>query len=350
MTGDELDLIIALKDQDTRLEGRVDKSSFELFCTPAINLFAKTLDRILISERFSEFHIVPDRNRPLDFEVFQVQSVTGYGETPDDERQFRPFYLARDTDPEVGAFYTVSRVPRMLSAREKQTGRRSTYSGTDVFLSLVDADMAPYRSDLRQLGLTALCTNRHLPIQMSVGVGRSDFTMDLSAPVLSIRILSGPTLPQPSVVLAGQAERADIPAGRFAWRLVSHLSLNYLSLLDSAGEEGPKAFREILKLYAPPNDRSALKQIDGLRTLRYRPIVRRVQTTGPITFARGLEITVAFDEVAFEGTGAFLIGAVLEQFFAKQVSLNSFTETIIATLQRKEIMRWPAQLGRRQIL
>ena len=41
----------------------------------------------------------------------------------------------------------------------------------------------------------ALCTNRHLPIQMAVGLGRTDFTMDLSAPVKSIRCLAGPTLP-----------------------------------------------------------------------------------------------------------------------------------------------------------
>jgi type VI secretion system protein ImpG len=220
-----------------------------------------------------------------------------------------------------------------------------------VFLSLVDASMAPFRSDLRQLGLRALCTNRHLPIQMSVGVGRTDFTMDLSAPVNAIRILSGPTLPRPSVVLSGTSpDRPDIPAGRFAWRLISHLSLNYLSLLDSSGDEGPKALREMLKLYADASDRQALKQIDGLRSIRSRPIVRRVQTAGPITFARGLEITALFDETAYEGQGVFLLGAVLEQFFAKYVSLNSFTETVIQTLQRKEIMRWPTQLGRRQII
>ncbi|MBI5384367.1 MAG: type VI secretion system baseplate subunit TssF [Verrucomicrobia bacterium] len=349
--GEQADLIIAFDQQDTRLEGRVDKSCFELFCTPAINLFPKTLDRILMSERFSEFHVVPDRNRPLDFEVYQVESVMGYGETPDQEREFRPFYLARDTDVEAGAFYATQRVPRMLSAREKQTGRRSTYAGTDVFLSLVDASMAPYRSDLRQLGLRALCTNRHLPIQMAVGVGRTDFTMDLSGPVAAIRVLTGPTVPRPSIVLAGQPpDRPDLPAGRFAWRLISHLSLNYLSLLDTTGDEGPKAFREILKLYADPNDRQAIKEIDGLRGLRYRPIVRRVQTNGPIAFARGLEIIAVFDETAFEGIGVFLFGGVLEQFFAKYVSLNSFTETVIQTLQRKEIMRWPTQLGKRQIL
>jgi len=54
----------------------VDKLAFDLFCTPVINLFEKTLDRISLSTRFSEFHLVPDRNRPLDFEIYQVASVT----------------------------------------------------------------------------------------------------------------------------------------------------------------------------------------------------------------------------------------------------------------------------------
>ncbi|MGH7978962.1 MAG: type VI secretion system baseplate subunit TssF, partial [Limisphaerales bacterium] len=71
---------------------------------------------------------------------------------------------------------------------------------------------------------------------------------------------------------------------------------------------------------------------------------------GSVAFARGLEITLTFDEIAFEGTGAFLLGAVLEQFFAKYVTLNSFTETVVRTQQRGEIMRWPAQIGKRQII
>jgi len=350
-TGDELDLVILLGEADTRLEGRIDKSCFELFCTPVINLFEKTLERILVSDRSAEFHLVPDRNRPLDFEIYQLNSVTGYGETPDQERQFLPFYRARDMDLETSAFFTVHRVPRLFSDRERLTGRRSSYAGTDAFLSIVDADMAPFRPDLRQLGIRALCTNRHLPIQMAKNIGRTDFTMDLSAPVTAIRILEGPTLPRPSLVLAGQdPKKPQIASGRFAWRLISHLSLNYLSLLDSGAESGAEALRDILRLYADPGDRQVLKQIDGLRNVHYKPIIRRVLTPGPITFARGLEVTVLFDEAAFEGQGVFVLGAVLEQFFAKYVSLNSFTETVIATQQRKEIMRWPIQLGRRQIL
>jgi len=153
------------------------------------------------------------------------------------------------------------------------------------------------------------------------------------------------------LVLAGQEpESPKVASGRFAWRLISHLSLNYLSLLDRGAETGAEGLRDILKLYADPNDRRTLKQIDGVRSVRHRPVVRRVDTPGPITFARGLEIVVLFDETAFEGQGVFLLGAVLDQFFARYVSLNSFTETVLATQQRKEIMLWPARIGRRQML
>jgi type VI secretion system protein ImpG len=337
--GDQLDLVITLKTAETRLEGRLDAGCLELFCTPAINLFSRPLDRISLSDRFSEFHVVADRNRPLDFEIFELESVTGYGAIAGQEQVFRPFYLARDADLESSAFHTVHRVPRVLTAKEKQFGRKSGYAGSEVYITLVDANAGPHQSDLKQLGIKALCTNRHLPIQMALGAGRTDFTVDVAAPIVAIRCLSGPSMPKPSLA-----------EGQFAWRLISHLALNYLSLLDTDQQEGATGLREILKLYADSHDRQTMKQIEGLRSTNRRAIVRRVETPGPITFARGLEITLNFDELAFEGTGVFVLGAVLEQFFAKYVTLNSFTETIIRTQQRGEIMRWPAQVGRRQIL
>jgi type VI secretion system protein ImpG len=101
-----------------------------LFCTPVINLFSKVLDRISLSEGFYEFHVVPDRNRTTDFEVFELESVTGYGVNPGEENEFRPFYLARDTDTGTVAYYTVNRAPRMLTANERLTGRKSSYAGT----------------------------------------------------------------------------------------------------------------------------------------------------------------------------------------------------------------------------
>ncbi len=187
--------------------------------------------------------------------------------------------------------------------------------------------------------MTTLCTNRDLPLQMPVGQGRTDFTMESAAPVESLRCVAGPTPPRPS-----HAE------GETAWRLISHLSLNYLSLVNNDENRGAGALRDILKLYGETAEPHIGKQIEGVKRIASRPLMRRVATAGPITFARGLEVTVTFDEAGFEGTGVFLLGAVLEQFFAKYVSINSFTETVIKTLDRGEVIRWQARIGLRQAI
>lgn len=107
--------------------------------------------------------------------------------------------------------------------------------------------------------------------------------------------------------------------------------------------------RSLLSLYGDNSDSSFRKQIEGVLTIQSKPIVRRINTAGPIVFGRGLEITVTVDEAAFEGSGVFLLGMVLEQFFAHYVSLNSFTETVLKTSDRGEIMRWQTRLGQRQL-
>ena len=335
----QMDLIIVLDEQDVRLENRVDASNFELFCTPAINLFPRRTDRIALVDRVSEFHVVVDRTRPVDFEIYQIEAVTGHGEVAEEEQQIYPFYLARDLDLESSAFYAVNRLPRVLSEKEKKFGQATPYAGSEVYLSLVDGADAPYSDSLDQLSVKALCTNRHLPIQMAVGVGRTDFTLDVHAPVARVTCVTAPTPPRP-----------PFAEGARAWRIINHLSLNYLSLLDHAGGDGAVAFRDLLNLYAEPENAYLRKQIKGVRSVKAKQIVRRVPAPGPIAFARGLEIGVLFDESAFEGTGVFLLGAVLEQFFARYVSLNSFTETVIRTSQRGEIMRWSTQPGNRHLI
>jgi type VI secretion system protein ImpG len=101
----------------------------------------------------------------------------------------------------------------------------------------------------------------------------------------------------------------------------------------------------MLALYCHPGDLSAQRQVEGVRSIGTSAVTRRMPTPGPITFGRGIRITVTLDDAAFEGTGAFLLGAVLSQFFAQYVSINSFTETVVRTVARGDIMRWPAKGG-----
>jgi len=277
----------------------------------------------------------------MDYEVCQITEVTGItsDENKDEEQNFLPFYHFNDTRDYSSqlSYYALNRQQRVMSSKQKRQGPRSSYIGNEVFISLVDANEAPYSEDLRQLGIKALCSNRDLPLQMPVGGGKSDFSMQKGAPVLNIRCLAGPTKPRPSNAKGGTA-----------WHLISHLSLNYLTLVDNNEKEGAAALRSLLKLYGEYSDASIAKQVDGLLSVTSKSIVRRINTEGPIVFGRGLEITLDFEEAAFEGSGVFLLGAVMEQFLSRYVSINSFTETVITSTDRGEIIRWPARIGTRE--
>jgi type VI secretion system protein ImpG len=332
----EIEITILLGRTDVQLEKTLDSSHFALHCTPVVNLFQRRADRIDISGEQLEYHVLVDRTRPMDYEVFQVESVTGYGSGVEAGRVFQPFYTARDVDErhQQKAFYQIRREQRVVSQRQRRDGPRSSYIGSEAFIAIVDAAEAPYSSELRQLGLSVLCTNRDLPLSMPIGIGKTDFILEAGAPVTALRCVAGPSVPHPSFA-----------EGSVAWRLLNQLSLNYLSLIDSDAEQGAVALREMLALYCHPADLNAQRQVEGVRSIASRSIVRRMPSPGPIAFGRGIEITVTFDDAGFEGTGAFLLGAVLSEFFAQYVSINSFAETVVRTLARGDIMRWPARGG-----
>ena len=160
----EAEIVLLFSRGEAVLESLVDAGSLALFCTPAINLFTKRLDRIQLGSGSWEHHVVPDRTRPMDHEIHTLESVTGYGVAQVAEQTFLPLYASfHDAAGGHLAYYTVRREPRLLSARQRLDGPRSAYIGQEVFLSLADPQNAPYREDIRQLSVTALVTNRDLP-------------------------------------------------------------------------------------------------------------------------------------------------------------------------------------------
>jgi type VI secretion system protein ImpG len=338
---EKLEIFVLLNRSDNQLINAINHTNLALFCAPAINLFSKRADRIHIDHRQSEYHIVVDRTRPLDFEVYSVGEVTGFDSAQSREQVFLPLYGSKSSyqSHSESRYYTLHRQKRILSARQRRDGVRSSYIGSELFISLVDAEQAPYASEIGQLGLETLCSNRDLPLLMPVGLGETDFSLQISAPVKSIRCISGPTRPIPA------AYSSDT-----VWRLINHLSLNYLSLIDTDAKSGAASLRELLRLYADFQEPAVKKQIDGVISVNAKNVVRRVDSKGPLVFGRGLEITVLLDESAFEGGGYFLLGAVLEQFFSRYVSINSFVETVIKTTDRGEVASWPTRIGCRQTI
>jgi len=295
-----------------------------------------------VNEGVGQFHLLADRTRPQDFEVHTVTEVLGHGSPGEgdvSEQVFLPFYAAfhgsRFSHP---AYYTTSREPRMLSQRQKSDGHRSSHIGSELYMQIVDPREAPFSGSLRQLSVTALVSNRDLPLLMPVGQG-NDFDCVDSAPVQKVRMVRGPSRPVSPVVSQG-----------LGWRVVDHLALNYLSLADSGAQQGAAALREMLMLYAMHADEVRQSQVRGLLSVASRPVARRLPLPGPIAFGRGLEVTLEVERGAFHGHSAFLFGAVLARFLARHVEVNHFVEVVLAMAGRGEVMRWRPLCGTRPIL
>lgn len=328
-----------LLDQDVSdLETVVDASHFALFCTPAINLITMRSDRIQVGDSRYEFHVVADRTHPLNYEVYSVEQVEGFGRDNAVEAKFRPFYASQVGDRgNHGAYFTVRREPRLASATIARHGARTTYLGSEVFLSLVNQSEAPYGSGLRQLGVDMTVTNRDLPMLMSVGSQHDLVPVD-SVPVTGVRVLQGPTRPVPAA-----------PEGEITWRLISHLGLNYQTLTDMSPEQGALALRELLALYTALGDPAVARHANAVLKTKLSPITRRLPGGGPITFGRGVGIDIVVDESHFAGTSPYLFGAVMEQFLARHVALNTFTETRLVSAQRGQMGLWAPRFGRRPV-
>ena len=292
---------------------------------------------------------MPDRTRPLDFEVYEVTDVVGHGVGADSEQAFLPFYAAYSTDEEHrahGVLHDAARAAAGVGGAAAARRALELHRQRGVPVAGRSAQ-APFSGDLRQLSIQTLCTNRDLALQMPVGIGKTDFTLDVAAPVDA----------HPRGQRAEPAVRA---AGRRRGRLARDqppvAQLPVARRLD-ARRKGAAALRELLELYAPSGDASARKQIEGIRSVRVEPVVRRLprrrasaarraRAPSMLAFGRGLEIAVEVDELAFEGGSAFLLGSVLEHYFARYVSINSFTETVAALAGPRRDQPMGATVGR----
>jgi len=126
------------------------------------------------------------------------------------------------------------------------------------------------------------------------------------------------------------------------WRLISHLSLNHLSLVS----QGKEALQEMLSLYNYTQSQAATRQIQGIVSIHSEPCTTRVSGKHFSGFVRGIDITLTLDEQAFVGAGTVLFGSILERFFALYCGPNSFTRlTLRSQQQEQEIGKWPARTG-----
>ena len=328
--GSHFDILIHLKDVTPPI-APVVADTFRMGCTPIVNLFARLTDPIYLSQQKYEYHVIPDVHRQSTTEIYSIDGVVSSDPRTNTTREFAPFYSLKHAYGEQmeKAFWYAAR----------RASQRPNDEGTEMYMSLVDMNFNPRVPAVDVLNVRATCTNRDLPARLPFGGKEGDFEVEGTALLSRVRCLTKPT------------ETVRPPQRRATqWRLISHLNLNYLSLVS--GEEAiPEALQEILHLYNFNDSSVTRKQILGITGISSRKVIRKIGGRVGAGFVRGIETTVTFDEEQFVGSGMFLFACVLERFLGLYASLNSFNQMVLRTEQREEdVKQFPARAGEQDLL
>lgn len=328
--GSHFDIVIHLKDVTPPI-APVVADTFKMGCTPIVNLFSRLTDPIYLSQQKYEYQVIPDVHRQSTTEIYSIDSVVSNDPRTNTTREFSPFYSLKHAfgeQMEKAFWYAVRR-----------DSQRPNDEGTEIFMSLVDMNFNPRVPAVDVLNVRATCTNRDLPGRLPFGGKEGDFEIEGTALLSRVRCLTKPT------------ETIRPPRRKAAqWRLISHLNLNYLSIVS--GEEiAPEALQEILHLYNFDDSSVTRKQILGITGIESRKIVRRIGGRIGAGFVKGMETTLTFDEEQFVGSGMFLFACVLERFLGLYASVNSFNQMVLKTEQREGIVkRFPPRAGEQDLL
>jgi type VI secretion system protein ImpG len=327
---DRLEILLFLNRSIPILESQVRAETFRLGCCPIVNLFQQGADPIPVSRAQTEYHVIPDVRHHWAMEVYSIDAVQSTNMETQEVIEYQPFYSFKHgaESDDNRAYWCQSRRPSV----------RKDDAGTEVYLSLVDLAFSPVLPAAEVLTLETTCTNRDLPGLIRAR-GREDWGFQLQGQAPYRRIMP--------VVSPTAAHR--LPPDQLRWRLISHLSLNHLSITDA--EEGAEALRELLKVYDYASTRASGQHIEGIVSLSSKRAVAPITDGTAQGFCRGVELTIEFDEDRFAGGGPYLFACVLERFLGLYASLNAATRLVARSKQREGYWkRWPFRSGEKTLL
>jgi type VI secretion system protein ImpG len=308
-----------------RMLSTLSANNVLLGCTPVVNLFSQRGEPIRLTHTTESYPVLADGRRSYAYDIYSIDSVKLVRQTPhgDSVVDFSPFYSLRHAQtPERNGHYWVMRRNDVIATRSP---------GFETAISIVDIDFDPAASETDTISLELTCTNRDLPSSLTYGVAGGDLFLPGGSNVRAISFLRKPT-----------------PAYRFQrgrgahWRLISHLSLNHLSL--SGG--GLEAFREMLTLYDLPRSPISQRQISGIDAITHQAATAWLPGNPFPCLVRGVEVRLTIDEQAFVGSGIHAFAHIVERFLGLYVHANSFTQLVVKSKKNgEELLRCTPRSG-----
>jgi type VI secretion system protein ImpG len=310
------------------LEAGVSPRTLRLGCTPVINLYSQVAEPILITHTKHEYRVIANARRQETTEVHSIDEVLASNTTRRESIPLEPLYSYRfQARKDSGRTYWHA------IRRRNEVGEREP---STMHIAVVDVDGVLTEPNAEVLTVRCSCSDFDLPSRLPFGLEDGDFAAEDYPAIRQISALRRPSPSYDPPRVKGQL-----------WRLVSQLSLNYLSLT----EEGCIALQEILRLHNFTDSSYLENQIGGISKIGSRPHFAIMNSVYGNIPARGTRVEVEFDERQFVGGGVYLFANVLDRFLGCYTSINSFCQLAARTSQRKEPLgEWPPKAGYKPLL
>lgn len=313
---------------------RITEQHFELYCTPAVNLFEHDADPIDLTGKSTEYKIRPSSRFPSHHEIFSVTEVSGWLEKSNDQ-QTRIRGVKRVYSSFESFQHEIERANNRCANYYRLRVRDSLRNdGFDHYMSFVRSDETQAINCNEVVSIKLMCTNRLLPIELNVG--------DINQPTDSSPIFAS----FKNITIPTQTLRPVLD-GSLLWTLISNLSLNYLSLLSKDAISSIFRAYDFKALVDRQAEKVGKKRLDGIENIESKPIDKIIKGRA----VRGIESTLYLNQDAFTSEGdLYLFGTVLSHFFALYASVNSFHQLTIINTRNKEQYTWKLQTGMQPLI
>lgn len=306
-------------------ERQLSATALRLNCVPLVNLFPQRIDPLPLDHTRYEYRLHADVQGHAHCEIYALQELTSV-RADGTLRQLRPYFELESSALHAQDYYYALR---------RQPDALGEVAGTEAFISFLDNRLQPVPAPPEVIVGRALCTNRRLPERMVAG---QSLALEGPGPVRDLELTAKPS-PHDTPALLGSRP----------WQLASQLSLNHLSLAE--GPQALAALKHMLRAHVGPSQSNGLVQIDGLRLVECRQVLRPLVREGLRALAHALHVRLTFDRMQFESGGVVLFASVLRRFLAAYASVNTLLEVSVATSDAKgTLLHWPALCGSEIVL
>lgn len=322
--GNTFEIYFYFKKTYAELEKYVRENMFRLNCTPIVNIYKQIAEPILFSQTKTEYLVIPNvRKLSEDVEIYSIENVTALNNN-NQEITCYPLYGIKYHQQQESYYWHLIR-------------RQSTYSSTDIYLSFTNLDFDPIINTDTVINVETLCTDGEVPHKLPFGAGEPHLQLKLKdAPVTSLLCLL-------------QMTPIIIPKlrNKMRWQLVSHLSMNYFSLVEEG--RGLEVLKEMLSLYNFKNSEEHNNMIESIQAVSCNRVTARSPNSIREAICQGIELKIVIDETVFVGNEIFLFVRLLDEVLARYATMNSFIQLTILSINQGILYKCPRRSGKKTL-